>query len=95
MTVQPSEMADLVMMVVLGPIILIAVRRALPASIVPASIALALMATGYVATVLEGFLLPEFFNLVEHASYTFAGIMFVWLLLFLRGLLGHGKAGRQ
>jgi len=93
--VQPSEIADLLMMMVLGPIIIIAVHRALPAAIVPVSIALGLMATGYIATVLEGFLLPEFFNLVEHASYAFAGFVFVWLLLFLRGLLGHGKLGQR
>ncbi len=95
MVVQPSEIADLLMMMVLGPIIIIAVRRALPAAVLPVSIALGLMATGYVATVAEGFLFPEFFNLVEHASYAFAGFVFVWLLLFLRGLLGHGTAGQR
>lgn len=93
--VQPSEIADLLMMMVLGPIILIAVRRAIPALIPPVAIALGLMAMGYVSTILEGFFLPDFFNLMEHASYGFAGLVFVWLLLSCRRLLGLHRAGSR
>lgn len=95
MLVQPSEIADLVMMMVLGPIIIVVVRRVIPALLLPAAIALGLMATGYVATVAEGFILPDFFNLVEHASYAFAGFVFVWLLLSCRRLLGLQRAGSR
>ena len=93
--VQPSEVANLLMMMVLGPIILIAVRRAIPALLPPAAIALGLMAIGYVSTILEGFFLADFFNLMEHASYGFAGFVFVWLIVSCRRLLDLHRAGSR
>lgn len=94
MNFQPSEIADLLMMLVLGPIVLVAVRRTLPALFWPSALCLGLMASGYVATVAEGVAYPDFFNLVEHVSYGIAGFAFVGLLVACSRLLGSPKAGR-
>lgn len=81
MEFQSSEIADLMMMAVLGPIILIMVRRIAPSMFRIVALCIGFMAVGYVATVLEGIALPDFFNLLEHASYAFAGFAFIWLLV--------------
>jgi len=90
-----SEIADLLMMLVLGPIILAAIRRTAPALIRPAAVCVGLIATGYVATVIEGVALPEFFNLVEHASYAMAPLAFLWLLKVSGHLVNPRKAGAR
>lgn len=83
MEFQASEIADLIMMLVLGPTILIISRRIVPSLFRVVALCIGLMATGYIATIIEGFFLPEFFNLVEHASLALAGIAFVWLVLLV------------
>jgi len=95
MEFQSSEIADLLMMLVLGPIILIIVRRVAPAMLGIVGLCIGFMAVGYVSTVLEGILLPEFLNLVEHASYAFAGLAFIWLLVLAGKRLAPQDAGAR
>lgn len=95
MSFQPSEIADLLMMLVLGPIVLIAIRRAAPALAGPAVVCVGLMAAGYVATVVESLVYPDFFNLIEHVSYAAAGFAFVWLLQVSGRLVRPRKAGHR
>ena len=95
MSFDSSEIADLLMMLVLGPIILAAIRRTAPALIRPAAVCVGLMATGYVATVIEGIAFPEFFNLVEHTSYAIAPLAFLWLLKVSGHLVNLRKAGAR
>jgi len=92
---QSSEIADLMMMLVLGPIILVIVRRTAPSMLAIVALCIGFVATGYVATVLEGVLLPVFFNLVEHASFAFAGLGFVWLLVLAGKRLAGPNAGAR
>lgn len=77
---QPSEIADFLMMLVLGPVTLAIAKRVAPPTVWPVALCLALMFTGYTATIVEGVVLPDFFNLVEHGAYALAGWAFVWLL---------------
>lgn len=92
MEFQASEIADLIMVLVLGPIILIIVRRIAPSLLGVVGLCIALMASGYLATVLEGVLLPDFFDVVEHVSYALVGIGFVWLVLIVAKRLNEPKA---
>jgi hypothetical protein len=95
MTYQPSEIADFLMMLVLGPVTLVVARRIAPITFWPVAVCIGLMFTGYAATIIEGFLLPDFFNLVEHLSYALAGIAFVWLLARVGTYLGDTKVSRS
>jgi len=93
MTYQPSEIADLVLALALGPVLVIAVRQVVPR--IPKSGALALIAMfgGYVFTIAEGFVLPDLFNAVEHACYAIAGVLFVVMLLQYRRAAHDGGRG--
>jgi len=92
---QPSEIADLLLMMVLGPVVLVAVRRSVPALSRQAGVVVALMGTGYVATVLEGVAFLDVLNLVEHVSYAAAGFAITWLILSAGRLLGSQRAGQR
>lgn len=87
MNYQPSEVADLILMLALGPIIIIAIRRVMPRFPVSGAVAFAAMLGGYVFTIAEGFWLPDAFNLAEHLCYAIAGIAFVVMLIRLKGML--------
>jgi len=95
MTYQPSEIADFLMMLVLGPITLLVARRIAPRTFWPVALCIGLMFTGYAATIIEGFVLPDFFNLVEHGAYALAGLAFVWLLTRVGTYLGDAKVSRS
>ncbi len=93
MEFQASEIADLMMMLVLGPIILVIARRIAPSVFGVVALCIGLMATGYVATIIEGIVLPDLFNVVEHSSYALAGIAFVWLIVVVGKRLAQPGAG--
>jgi hypothetical protein len=95
MNYEPSEVADLLMMLVLGPVTLVVARRIAPVTFWPVALCIGLMFTGYSATIIEGFVLPDFFNLVEHGAYALAGIAFVWLLTRVGGFFGDTKVGHR
>lgn len=88
MTFQPSEIADFLMMLVLGPVTLAVARRVAPVTVGPVALCLGLMFVGYTATIVETVVLPDFFNLVEHAAYAAAGLAFIWLVLRIGTFLG-------
>jgi len=90
---QASEIADLLMMLVLGPVILIIARRITPSLFGVVALCIGLMATGYASTILEGAVLPDFFNFLEHASYAAAGIAFVWLIVLTGKRVAQPRAG--
>ena len=77
MTYQPSEVADLVLMLALGPVIVISLRRVVRTVPTSCYVALGAMLGAYVLTVAEGFVLPDLFNLLEHVCYAAAGVAFV------------------
>jgi len=83
---QPSELADLILFMALGPVIVVALRRTL--SPVPSAcyVALAAMLGAYVFTFAEGFVLPDLLNLLEHVCYAVAGVAFAVLLFQFRRL---------
>lgn len=92
MTFQPSEIADFLMMLVLGPVTLVVARRIAPVTVGPVALCLGLMFTGYSATIIEGVVLPDFFNLVEHGAYAAGGLAFIWLLTRIGGVLHVGES---
>lgn len=94
MTFQPSEMADLLMMIVLGPVTLAVARRVAPVTVGPVALCLGLMFIGYTATIVEGVVLPDFLNLVEHWAYAAAGLAFIWLISRVGTFLGAKKTVR-
>lgn len=77
MNYQPSEVTDLVLMLALGPVIIILLRRALDTVPAGAYVAIGAMFGAYIFTVAEGFFLPDLFNLIEHVCYAVAGVAFV------------------
>ena len=91
---QPSEIADFLMMLVLGPITLVVARRTAPVTVGPVAVCLGLMFSGYTATILEGMFLPVFLNRVEHGAYAAAGLAFIWLLTRIGGVLRTSETGR-
>lgn len=76
-TYQPSEIADLVLLLALGPIIILSVRRILPEFPKAAYVALGAMLGAYVFTIAEGFVQRDLFDVLEHVSYAVAGVAFV------------------
>lgn len=78
---QPSEIADLILMVALGPVIVIALRRALKVVPISCYIALGAMLGAYFFTVAEGLVLPDLLNLLEHVCYSIAGVAFVAVVI--------------
>ncbi len=92
---QPSEIADLILCIALGPVIVVALRRATYAVPVSAWVALSAMFVAYTSTVAEGFLFPDIFNVIEHVSYAVAGVAFVHMLIaFRRTLAGRARQAR-
>jgi len=85
---QPSEVIDLVIALVLLPIIVSSSaavsgpRRRLILG------AFGTIAAGYVFTIIEGFALPDLFNTLEHASHAVAGV------LTLVVLVNYGRGNR-
>jgi hypothetical protein len=80
-TYQPSEIASLVLLLALGPVIMAALPRLLPK--VPRSgyVAFFAMLGAYIFTIAEGFVFPDAFNMLEHVCYAVAGVAFVAFLL--------------
>lgn len=90
MSYQPSEIADLIVLLALWPLIfgsLRAATRRFPAS---AYVALGAMVWSYVFTIAEGFVLPDLCNMLEHVGYSVAGISFVVVLVQLKKFVGSG-----
>jgi hypothetical protein len=73
---QESESVDLLLVAFLSPIMAASVRAIrLPGKRWFIGAYLALV-TGYVFTVAEGFVWPDAFNVLEHASYALSGVLF-------------------
>jgi hypothetical protein len=73
---QESEIVDLVMAVFLTPILFVVFRTVYLAGrrwFVAGYLA---VVSGYVFTVVEGYVAPDLFNLLEHASYAVGGVCF-------------------
>lgn len=89
--VQPNEVVNLAISVLLAPMFYLAVTRAdLPdRSWLLAGYAVLLVA--FVATIAEGFLLPESLNFVEHLCYTVAAGLFLRFVIGVRRM-GGGRA---
>lgn len=83
MNYQPSEVADLILMLALGPVIIVLLRRAMDTVPTGAYVAIGAMFGAYFCTVAEGFVLPDLCNLIEHACYAAAGVAFVVTLVQL------------
>jgi hypothetical protein len=95
MSYQPSEIADLILLLALGPMIIIGLRRVLPSVPRATYWALAAMLGGYIFTIAEGFVLADLFNMLEHICYAIAGVAFLVTALNLARMLGVPKAGEQ
>jgi hypothetical protein len=80
-TYQPSEIADLILLLALGPVILTAMTRIMPSVPRASYFAFGAMLGAYIFTIAEGFALPDVFNMLEHLCYAAAGISFVMLVL--------------
>ena len=71
---QASEVVDLIMVVAITPLLWFGQRTVTVAGkrwFISAYLAIS---SAFVFTVLEGFMLPDAFNLLEHASYAAGGI---------------------
>ncbi len=72
--IQESEAITLILGLIAAPIALRLYRaRALPGA---AFVGLWLLLGAYVFTIVEGFVLPDFFNALEHASLAASGVAF-------------------
>ena len=74
---QESEIVDLLMVLFLTPIMVVSVRAiTMPGKrwFVAAYIAITI---GYVFTVVEGYVLPDLFNLLEHITHAIAGLCYM------------------
>jgi len=91
MTYQPSEIADLILLIALAPVILGTVRRVSVRWRAAAYVAYAFMAAAYVFTILEGFVYPDLFNLLEHWSLFGAGVSFVVLAIVASDIMTGGR----
>lgn len=94
MSYQPSEIVELLLALAFAPVIVAVIRRAHMPHARPFLLGYAFMTLGWAATVLEGFVLPDLFNTVEHASYAAAGWVFaygVWKL-YTSGAVGAGDS---
>jgi hypothetical protein len=95
MSYQPSEIADLILLIALGPVIVVSLRRVLPYIPRTAFWALGAMLCGYVFTIAEGFALPDLFNMIEHIAYAVAGIAFLLMALQFARVLSAGSRGQR
>ncbi len=91
MTYQPSEIADLILLIALTPIIIGTVRRVHAPWTVAAYVAYGFMAAAYTFTILEGFIAADLFNLLEHLSYLGAGVAFAALAIMASTVMTGGR----
>jgi hypothetical protein len=89
MPIEPSEIVNLVLLVTLAPMVLVAVRRVLPSTPKAIIVATVAMSCAYVLTILEGFVLTDLLNLLEHASLAVAGLAFLASIVSVRRLLAE------
>lgn len=82
--VQPSEVVTLLVALVLAPMIVTSVIRIRMAHGALVLAALGALLVSYIATIVEGLLLPDLFNALEHFSLAAAGLMFILLMVRLR-----------
>jgi len=87
---QESEIVNLLVGFGSVPVVLLLARRvAIPrGKVLYAGFACLLL--GYVLTVLEGIVLPDLLNLLEHWSYAAAGLCFLAFAFPARSVLGTG-----
>jgi len=78
---QPSEVVDLVIAIVLLPIIFTSSRAMRGPIRVLILAAFGSVVVGYVFTILEGYFLENLFNTLEHAAYASAGVLTLLALL--------------
>jgi len=72
---QESEIVDLLMVLFLTPIMVVAYRVVTIRGKRWFAAAYLMTATGYVLTVLEGYVAAGVLNTLEHATYAFAGVL--------------------
>lgn len=89
MPFEPSEIVNLVLLVALVPMVLVAIRRVLPTMPKAIIIAAVAMSCAYVLTILEGFLLTDLLNLLEHAALAVAGVAFLVTIVTVRRALSE------
>lgn len=91
---QPSEVANLILFLAFGPVIVVALRRTM--KVVPSMcyVALAAMLGAYVFTVAEGFIWPIALNLLEHTCYAIAGVAFALMLRQFRRIAPPAGSAR-
>lgn len=88
MSYQPSEIADLVLLVALGPVVILLVHRFLPRFPSAGYVAYGAMLCSYVFTIAEAFFYPELLNMFEHLGYAVAGIAFAVVAAQVRRIVG-------
>lgn len=91
---QPSEVVGLVIAVILLPIIITSSRTIWGPLRKLMLAAMGSIIAGNAFTIIEGFVLFDLFNILEHAAYAVAGVFVVAALLSLRRapvLLGGAK----
>jgi len=94
-TYQPSEIADLILLIALGPVIVVALRRISLDVPWAGFVAFGAMLWSYVFTIAEGFVLPDLFNLFEHLGYAVAGLAFaIMLAQFASAMRAMGERPR-
>lgn len=91
---QPSEVANLILFLAFGPVIIVALRRTM--KVVPSMcyVALGAMLGAYVFTVAEGFIWPVALNLLEHVCYAVAGVAFALMLRQFRRVAPPAESSR-
>lgn len=81
--IEPNEAVTLLVTLMALPIVVTACRRiGMTTGRRLFILAYCLVIVGQVATILEGYTLPELFNTLEHFSYSASGIVFafaIWL----------------
>lgn len=92
MSYQPSEVADLILLIALGPVVIVLVRRILPTFPTAAYVAFGAMLWSYSFTIAEGFASPDLFNVLEHLGYAVAGVAFAVALAQFRRI-AHQSEG--
>lgn len=90
---QESEIVDLLMVVFLTPIMAASVRAIHLAGKRWFVAAYLTIVAGYVFTVAEGYILADVFNVLEHACYAGAGMLFAVGLTILARASRRSEAG--
>ncbi len=81
---QPSEVVSLVIALFLLPIIVTSSRSIRHPQRVLILVAVGAMLAGYTFTIIEGFVLFDLFNTLEHAAYATAGVLTLVVMLRYR-----------